>query len=613
MSPKGPYKLVTVNTAPERAKRLIGRVVEALKDQYTIQHMANCETIDAVEPTVKEIKPDVLFCASMWTPEESARIQQIAKDNVPGIKTHAIPQGLQVEKGPDAVVEYLKEQIPGLLGFDGCHITKTAAEDLGFKRRSDGFLLLQTYKAVENVRLINKRTGASRQHPPSTAIMHADAQCLKICILGAGMGGLTCALGLARAGFKDITVFEMASNLGFVGAGIQMAPNMARILDRLGVWDDIFKEAVVLNETDIRQGATDAELGHVDLKYIKETYGYPHTVGHRATLAGELYNGCKRESDTIKFIFATTGENLKFEPKPSFTAVPRSGEPYQVECDILLGADGVKSNTRVAMLRELNVEADVNDTNQAAYRIMLTREQMASDPELLALIDADKVIRWIGEKRHIIAYPVSRKQIYNISTTQPDVNFAAAPSATYTTKASKKAMLEVFGDFCPMIHRMLDLVPEGEVCEWKLRVHAPLPTWVHGSVALVGDACHPTLPHMAQGAAQAIEDAGVLSVVLAALPSGATPADINKALKLYETVRKERAEALVELAAASGRAMHLGEGKAKEERDRQFAALKAGKGPVPDKWADADVQKMVYGVDCMKIAEEMVKSELNGA
>ncbi|KIY00007.1 uncharacterized protein Z520_04644 [Fonsecaea multimorphosa CBS 102226] len=444
--------------------------------------------------------------------------------------------------------------------------------------------------------------------------MHSDVQSLKICVIGAGMGGLTCALGLARAGFKDITVYEMASNLGFVGAGIQMAPNMARILDRFGVWDDIFKEAVVLNETSIRQGSTDNELGHVDLKYIRETYGFPHTVGHRATLAGELYNGCKRESSSIKFNFATTCENFKFAPKPSFTAIPRKGgEPYEVQCDILLGADGVKSNTRVAMLKELNVDADIVDTGQAAYRIMLSREQMSSDPELLALIDADKVIRWIGAKRHIIAYPVSSKQIYNISTTQPDVNFAAAPSATYTTKGSKKAMLEVFGDFCPMIHRMLDLVPEGEVCEWKLRVHAPLPTWVMGSMALVGDACHPTLPHLAQGAAQAIEDAAVLSVVLSHLPSGATPADINKALRLYETVRKERAETLVELAAASGRAMHLGEGAAKEERDKQFAALKAGKGPVPDKWADADVQKMVYGVDCMKVAEELAKAEMNGA
>ncbi|KIW84014.1 hypothetical protein Z517_03260 [Fonsecaea pedrosoi CBS 271.37] len=442
--------------------------------------------------------------------------------------------------------------------------------------------------------------------------MHPDVASLKICVIGAGMGGLTCALALARAGFKDITVYEMASNLGFVGAGIQMAPNMARILDRLGVWDDIEKEAVVLNETSIRQGSTDTELGHVDLKYIREAYGFPHTVGHRATLAGELYNGCKRESESIKFCFATTCENFTFVPKPSFTAIPRKdAEPYQVQCDILLGADGIKSNARVAMLKELNVEADINDTGQAAYRIMLSREQMASDPDLLALIDADKVTRWIGEKRHIIAYPVSSKQIYNISTTQPDVNFAAAPSATYTTRGSKKAMLDVFADFCPMIHRMLDLVPEGEVCEWKLRVHAPLPTWVMGSMALVGDACHPTLPHLAQGAAQAIEDAAVLAVVLSHLPSGASPADINKALKLYEEVRKERAETLVELAAASGRALHLGEGAAKEERDKQFAALKAGKGPVPDKWADADVQKMVYGFDCMKVAEELAKAQLS--
>ena len=444
--------------------------------------------------------------------------------------------------------------------------------------------------------------------------MNSDVESLKICIIGAGMGGLTCALALARAGFKDVTVYELASNLGFVGAGIQMAPNMARVLDRLGVWDDIAKEAVVLNETSIRQGSTDDELGHVDLHSIKELYGYPHMVGHRSTLAGELYNGCKRESDSIQFKFSTTCENINLEGKPSFTAVPRKdGEPYEVQCDVLLGADGVKSNTRVAMLKTLGVEAEVEDTGQAAYRIMLSREQMSSDPDLLALIDADKVVRWIGEKRHIIAYPVSRKQIYNISTAQPDANFAAAPSATYTTKGSKKEMLGVFGDYCPMIHRMLDMVPEGEVCEWKLRVHAPLPTWVHGSMALVGDACHPTLPHLAQGAAQAIEDAAVLGVVLAHLPSNAGPADINKALKMYEKVRKERAETLVELAAASGRALHLGQGAAKEERDKQFAALRNKSGPVPDKWADADVQKNVYGFDCVEVAEKLVKAEMNGA
>ena len=433
---------------------------------------------------------------------------------------------------------------------------------------------------------------------------------LKICVVGAGMAGLTCALSLANAGFKDIEVYEYASDLGFVGAGIQMAPNMSRVLCKLGVWDDIVKEAVMLKDNSVREGATDHELAHVDLSYIEKTYGRAHYVGHRATLANALYDGCKRHSDAIKFHFATNIEGVRFSPKPSFTVAHRKdgSTPREVICDVLLGADGIKSVTRVAMLRELGAEAEITDTQQAAYRIMLTREQMAHDPELLKLIDSDLVIRWIGEKRHIIAYPVSSKTIYNLSTTQPDVNFASAPSATYTTKASKKAMLDVFGDYCPMVQRMLDLVPEGEVCEWKLRVHAPLPTWILGSTALVGDACHPTLPHLAQGAAQAIEDAAVLGVVLARLPD-TDPKAINKALQIYEMVRKERAEVLVEWAAESGRKMHLGAGKAKEERDKQFAALKQGKGPMPDKWADADTQKVLYGFDCIKSAEETFDHE----
>ena len=352
------------------------------------------------------------------------------------------------------------------------------------------------------------------------------------------------------------------------------------------------------------EGADDSELGFVDLNYIRNTYDYPHMVGHRSSLAGSIYEGCKREA-AIRFHFSTSAEKIKrWSPKPSFIAKPRNGEPYEVTPDVILACDGVKSIVRPDLLQQIGVEAEVTDTNQAAYRIMLKREDMEHDPELLELIDSERVTRWIGAKRHIIAYPVSSKNIYNLSTIQPDVNFASAPSATYTTKGSKPAMMKVFGDFCPMIQRVLDLVPDGEVCEWKLRVHAPLPTWVHGSVALVGDACHPTLPHLAQGAAQAIEDAAVLGEVLDMAPDSLAET-INKCLKIYENVRKERAETLVELAAASGRALHLGEGKAKEERDKEFARLKAeGKGAVPDKWADADVQKMIYGHDCMKIARE---------
>ncbi|KAJ5727613.1 hypothetical protein N7493_005433 [Penicillium malachiteum] len=114
-APKGPFRLVTVNTAPERAKRLIGRVAEALSDRYTIIHVDNCESIAEVAPKVTEHKPDVLFSASMWTDEEAKQIHEIARSIVPDIKLHAIPTGLQVERGPDAIVEYLVEKVPPLL------------------------------------------------------------------------------------------------------------------------------------------------------------------------------------------------------------------------------------------------------------------------------------------------------------------------------------------------------------------------------------------------------------------------------------------------------------------------------------------------------------------
>lgn len=354
----------------------------------------------------------------------------------------------------------------------------------------------------------------------------------------------------------------------------------------------------------LAEGSTDEELGHVDLLYVRKEYGYPHMVGHRSSLAGSLYEGCKREKAVNFFFSNACGDVKSYGPNPSFTAIPRKGEPYEVKCDVILGADGVKSVVRDQMLKLNNVSAKVIDSGQAAYRIMLRREEMEHDPDLLKLIDADRATRWIGEKRHIIAYPVSNKKIYNISTAQPDVNFADAPSATYTTKGSKVEMLKVYDNFCPMLKRMLDLVPDGEVCEWKLRVHEPLDSWTEGCTSLIGDACHPTLPHMAQGAAQAIEDGAVLGVVFSKLPS-TSPEDINKALRVYEAVRMERAYAIVEMAAANGRSMHLGEGAAKEERDKAFAAMKSSEGAKqsPDKWADAEVQKIVYGEDVSRTAE----------
>ncbi|KAF2857770.1 FAD/NAD(P)-binding domain-containing protein [Piedraia hortae CBS 480.64] len=405
---------------------------------------------------------------------------------------------------------------------------------------------------------------------------------LEISIIGSGMGGLALALSLSCQNFQNITVYESASNLGFVGAGIQLAPNLARILNTLGVWEDVEREAVDLRSTSIRLGRTDGELGFVELGDVRRV-------------------GCERKG--VGFCFGERVTNVvSYGPRPRFRVEGREGV-REVQCNVLIAADGVKSLVRDGMMRRAGKEVKVEETGQAAYRIMLRREDMEHDPELLELVDGESVTRWIGEKRHIIAYPVARHRIYNLSTVQPDRNFAAAPSEMYTTKGSKRQMMEVFADFCPKVRRMLDLVPNGEVCEWKLRVHEPLPFWTWDQTALLGDACHPTLPHLAQGAAQAVEDAAVLARVLAKLPNE-SPEAIAKGLRVYEAMRRDRAYALVELAAASGRALHLGEGAAKEERDRQFAALKQGKGPVPDKWADEDVQKMIYTDVVCKVDEE---------
>ncbi|KAI1327131.1 FAD/NAD(P)-binding domain-containing protein [Xylariaceae sp. FL0255] len=430
----------------------------------------------------------------------------------------------------------------------------------------------------------------------------ADVKALRISIIGAGMGGLACALACAKKGFQKIDVYEAASNLGFVGAGIQLAPNLARVLDRWGCWAKIHAEATTVTSSSIREGSTNKELSLVQMPDIADLYGYPHCVGHRASLAGALYEGCQQES-AITFHFSTSFEGVKdfTAGKITFTAKLRNEEAYDVETDILLASDGIKSAVRSCLLKAVDSSAEVEDTGQAAYRIMLSRSDMEKDPEMLELLDSDCALRWIGEKRHIVAYPISNKTIYNLSTCQPDTNFAEAPSVTYTTRGSKSAMLEVYGDFCPLVHRMLNLVPEGEVCEWRLRSHKPLDSWTLGGVALVGDACHPTLPHLGQGATMAIEDGAVVAEVLSAAPS-TDPEALAGCLKVYELLRKERTSNMVDLAAFSGRTLHLGEGKAKEERDRQFEEARKRGAPVPDKWASPEVQEMIYSHDCVEEA-----------
>ncbi|GAA6049561.1 hypothetical protein JCM3770_000848 [Rhodotorula araucariae] len=447
------------------------------------------------------------------------------------------------------------------------------------------------------------------------------------------MGGMGCALALAKQGYREINVWESAASLGEVGAGINITPNLSRILDKFGVLDIAKAEAVALKSASVLNCASDETLTSVDFSYIEQEFGWPFYVSpthsslsacppdpsflsqvvHRKALQKCLVSGAL-ESGVVKLHLNKLVHDYDFEQSRFLVSERTSqgasngtdghlatgaGESQWIEADVILAADGVKSRARGKMLERRGEVDSVVDTGQAAYRIMVRREQINEDPDLVPFFTSAHSFRWIGEKRHIIAYPIDSGNLFNMSTAHPDRRFVEADS--WTATGSKSEMLTTFEDFCPRVQKLLNLVPEGDVLEWKLRVHEPLSHWVDGNVALVGDACHPTLPHLAQGAAQAVEDAAVLGVVLSKIKS---KDEIHKALLVYQALRKPRADWAVAMAANNGKGLHLSAGKDQEARDAAFRSAAKEGGKNPDKAIDKETQRILYAHDCAKEAEE---------
>ncbi|KAF8520029.1 hypothetical protein BU17DRAFT_75830 [Hysterangium stoloniferum] len=420
---------------------------------------------------------------------------------------------------------------------------------------------------------------------------------LKILIVGGGMGGLSAALSLSQRGFTNITVFESSSRLADVGAGLNVTPNLSRLLDRWNVLDIVKQEGVALEGANIYKARTDETLSRVKYSYAEKEFGHPLIVAHRSTLQQALFVGCER-SGVVQFQLNTPVLDVDFEQARVKIRCMEDDEYLEewIDGDVVIAADGIKSFIRAAMLARLGIQDEVEDTGQAAYRILLRRAQVLEHPELLELLDSNETHRWIGHQRLIMSYPISSHKIYNISTAHPDTNFAESPGTSWTTRGAKSKMLEIYKDFCPRVQALLKLVPDGDICEWKLRVHQPLPTWVDGRVALLGDACHPALPHLGQGAAQAIEDSAVLAIALSQIHH---EGEINKALRIYQagSLRKDRTEDCIARAAANGRELHLSDEDAKD-RDRRFREANKEGGENPDKSADKQTQELLFGHDC---------------
>lgn len=214
---------------------------------------------------------------------------------------------------------------------------------------------------------------------------------------------------------------------------------------------------------------------------MNKTYGQQAVI-HRADLHNALIDQATA-LENVELRVNSTVADVEFSP-PSVTL--SDGTTFRG--DVVIAADGIKSTLRGQLLDESTDNA--MSTGDAAYRIMVPRSAMETDPDLKELISQPYATRWLGPSRHIIAYPVRNHEMYNVVMLHPD---RGGVEESWTTKGSKQDMIDDYRGWERRITKLIDMMARDEILEWKLRLHAPLRTWTRGSVALIGDACHPML------------------------------------------------------------------------------------------------------------------------
>lgn len=340
---------------------------------------------------------------------------------------------------------------------------------------------------------------------------------LKIGIAGAGIGGLCAAIALGKQG-HDVTVFEQSDGFFRVGADINLTPNAVKALDGLGVGPDIRVTAARPTHRISRQWDSGEETSRLPMSSAaEEKYGAPQLTLHRPDLLAAL-------SEHFPL------ERVQFGKKVA--ALQQKGKQVTVQCtdgseasyDLVVGADGIHSAVRKALWGEESPRF----TGIVAFRAVVPVEKVAHVPNIKAFT------KWWG--------PVSTSQIVTFPLNQGRDVFIFATIGqeswhleSWTTQGSVEEFKHLFADFHPDATALLNACDE--VLKTALYEREPMPQWGQGHCTLLGDACHPMLPFMAQGAGMAIEDAIVLSRALEGVGS---ESDVAAALRRYENSRKER-------------------------------------------------------------------------
>ncbi len=375
-----------------------------------------------------------------------------------------------------------------------------------------------------------------------------------VIIAGAGIGGLSSALALARRGFRAI-VLEEAAELSDIGAGIQLSPNATRVLLSLGLEDRLKPNIVTPDEVHISTGMG-GFLARVPLgEFAHARYGAPYWVIHRGDLQAALADAVRAHPDITLTLNAAV-ERFEFDADGvtvhamhnRASLESNDGASFQTHGIALIGADGLSSMVRfeLAAKSRLSLRARVQPrySNRTAWR--------ATIPPTAAPVEfREATVRlWLGRNAHLVHYPVKGGTAINIVAIAGDRRDRANWAAQ---EATPDEVLAHFprNDWSKAVR---DLLAAPELwLRWPLFDRPPSRQWGRGPVTLLGDAAHPMLPFLAQGAAMAIEDAAVLADCLQT-----TPDEPAQALRRYEDQRQARTARVQRTARRNGMIYHLG-------------------------------------------------------
>lgn len=349
-----------------------------------------------------------------------------------------------------------------------------------------------------------------------------------ITVIGAGVAGLALSRALALRGAK-VTLLEQACAITEIGAGIQISPNGAAVITALGLGAALVKASLPVQAVSLRDGMTDRPVLTLDLTRDRTGRGF-HLI-HRAELINLLLQGCIAAGVDIQL-----NRKLDRVDVSGSSPVLHLTDGRNQDAPILLGADGLHSPVRTA----LNGSEAPFFTHQVAWRAIIPNSD-ATDP----LVEVH-----MGPGRHLVSYPLRGGSLRNIVAVEERSGWAAE---SWSLRDDPNNLQTAFASFSPKVRGWLGQVDAPNL--WGLFRHPVAPVWYkampQGGAAILGDAAHPTLPFLAQGANMALEDAWVLAQCLAQKDS------VQGAFESYQTARKSRTAAVVAAANGNARAYHL--------------------------------------------------------